>query len=962
MGGSVSGVTDYSQFGRYQADISLLQTALAYKTQKLSENRAALQTARDTLGMIDVAKDVDQQYLDNRLAQTTDIINKYANGDLSNDGLAQSLVAHMGQVLDSNVKNAITSTKRYNSEQAEWAKMREKAPKEYSALNHSFANRGSNAWLKDNKVGSTYSGGGGYIPYTDVSAIFQKALPDAVKALEAQGKTVQANGLSLDTYQGVSRAGLQAALSPLMTGDVQKQMEINAWGTYGHLPEEALRQEWDNHITPQIESANNDLENLKALQNSATDPATKRAYADQIEATMQRKSNLEDQDYDTVVSIAGKEGLYNKMHTDKFMDDYLNAYSYAPKLIDHKIDEVQKFHIEQAFKQKEFDEKVKHNRATEDIAMFKAGLKKDKNGNLVGGTSSSMGADVPVDSDKEKASILADLTKDNINTYNALKTSIKKSNPNITDGDLNSKEFQQLLKNNGHLKSEMVVNGKKITVTNAIRKYAQDHKENVIEVTPEKNLAFQSLDGTVQDVQKNLLYGLKTNNTVKQDIPDFFVKHVKYDKNGETHWSLKVIRPNDKEFAQLKGRYHKLLIGSDKQDKWTEADKRDFKLYTTMQLANDTSLDQTKKSLMMEKALKDFNYLDPNSLNILTKKQTAYMEDTRGGYWDKKLSDITKGDVVDNFTGVNEKHMSKQDIERRIAHLKKQRDSDGVSDDIYAVLGFTDPNKNLNTAIAHYEKRLVNKDYNKYNINGINTIIKDGFDAAINHLESANLSKSREFAAKTQVISKTKNSTEEYNRWAHLAGFDAKAGNDISLQPLMKDGVPTNELVFAHDVKVKTKDGYKIETQFSQPFTKEKLDEAGIMNVDLGGNARSRYNAQSPYARPISLGNGIYSEIQPKGLSKDQLNFLMQKATGSGKEQSVQTVLNGYKQGLINVKLVPVEGQYCYQYLDAKGNMIAAPIPAGYSEVLNLPEILNNPKIETDFAISQLIDSIINND
>lgn len=945
MGGSVSGVTDYSQFGRYQADISLLQTALAYKTQKLSENRAALQTARDTLGMIDVAKDVDQQYLDNRLAQTTDIINKYANGDLSNDGLAQSLVAHMGQVLDSNVKNAITSTKRYNAEQAEWAKMREKAPKEYSALNHAYAKRGADAWLSDNKVGSTYSGGGGYIPYTDVGAIFQKALPDAIKALEAQGKTVQSNGLSLDTYQGVSRAGLQAALSPLLTGDVQKQMEINAWGTYGHLPEEALRQEWDNHITPQIESANNDLENLKALQNSATDPATKRAYADQIEATMQRKSNLEDQDYDTVVSIAGKEGLYNKMHTDKFMDGYLNAYSYAPKLIDHKIDEVQKFHIEQAFKQKEFDETLRHHKAVEDISLVKAGLKKDKNGNLVGSTSSSMGADVPVDSDKEKASILADLTKDNINTYNALKASIKKSNPNITDGDLNSKEFQQLLKNNGHLKSEMVVNGKKITVTNAIRKYAQDHKENVIEVTPEKNLAFQSLDDTIQDVQKNLLYGLKTNNTVLADIPEFFVKHVKETKNGSVQWKLKSIRPNDPEYNKSRNRYRYLVSTSDKQDKWTEADKRDFKLYTTMQLANDTSLDQTKKSLMMEKALKDFNYLDPNSLNILTKKQTTYMENTKSGYWDKNLSDITKGDVVDNFT------RSKSDLQNQISQLEKQ-----IKDGAYAP-------GDLGSYKAHLadmrQKLKIATD-----AKGIDTVIKDGFDAAINHIESANLSKSREFAAKTQVISKTKDSTEEYNRWAHLAGFDAKAGNDISLRPVMRDGVPTNELVFAHDVKVKTKDGYKIETQFSQPFTKEKLAEAGVMNVDLGGDAKSRYNAQSPYARPISLGNGIYSKIQPKGLPQDMATSLLFAAKEKGLEQPINQILNKYKSGAIHVKMVPVEGQYCYQYTDENGNDIlpGTIVPTPYSEIPNqgVAAILNNPKTVTDNAIHDLVYTLLN--
>jgi hypothetical protein len=945
MGSSVSGQADYSQFGNYQQDLTLMQTALAYKTQKLSENRAALQNARDTLGLLDVAKDVDQKYLDDRLSQTTDIINKYANGDLSNDGLAQSLVSHMGQVLDSNVKNALTSTKRYNSEQAEWAKMREKAPKEYSALNHSYANRGSDAWLNDNKVGSSYSGGGGYIPYTDVSGIIQKALPDIQKALEAKGKRIESDGgMGLNTIQEVSRGDMAQALNGLLTGDAAKQMEINAWGTYGHLPEEALRAEWDNHITPKIEDFNNQIDSLRALKSSASDAASKRQYQDQIDHLSQIKGSYEDNDFDTAVSALGKEGLYTTMHKDKFLDGYLDAYSYGPKVIERKIDEVQKFNMEYNLSLAKFDEDKRHHKAIEETALLKAN--KGKGVGAEGDGAFSIGKELPVDSDKTRNSILTDITAKNIGTHNIIKNELIRQG--LTEGDVRSKEFQQALKNNKHLNKTMEINGKTVTISKEFRKYLNDHKENVIETPPEKKQAFQSLDQMTHDIQTNLRYAIRTGNTDLASIPEVYVRHV---KKPDGSWTLERLQKGEKGYDQLKSRYRYLIQTSDKQDKWTERDKKDFKLYTTLQLKNDESLSTNQRQLLTEKMFKDFSPdLDVKALNLLTKGQGAYMENTRGRWRDKELSDIQNHDVYN--TGYKLTHDSKEDLQKTIAEnkaiLAKHKDD----------MFWTSADSSIIEAeILKAQQKLKAGNVSKFTPNGIDNIISAGFSSAEGHLEATYVDKVRESSSQPYVISHTKDTRDLYNKVAHLAGFEASAKKDIAIVPYLKDGVPTEFVRFS--TLEKDKDG-KLVRVYTDPVPKSSVEKAGIANIDLGGGA-SKYSATSPYARTISLGNGNYSDVKKPGLPNAK--ELITKATAVGMGPQVQNILDLYKQGQIEAKLEPIEGEYYVRfYQGGKPAFGGAPVPMGGRDLSEdtVSDLLDNPKPYVDEALSFLIQDQLN--
>jgi hypothetical protein len=943
-------INQYAGINLYTPDFQLISTALTAKQQKLDTNRAKLQSYRDQLGLsLDVAKESDQKYIDDRLSQLTAMTNQYASMDLSNDGLTQSLMSNLGQVIDGNVKNAVTSTKILQSEQAEWSDKRKNKPELYAEKNYRFAMQKANNWMNDDTVGTAYNGGGGFIEYVDYSAMIQKSLPDIQKALEAKGKRIETNGLASNTIMEVNRQDMADALKGILSGKAKQQMEIDAWDTYDKLPPETLKAEWESHITPKIEEFNDKIDALKSLKNSTSNTQVKKEYQEQIDNLNKVKGSYEDSDFESMASQIGKTGVYNTMFQDKVLDGYLDAYSYGPKVVETKIDEVQKFNLEYGLKLKTLAETQRHNKATEDVALLKAGATKE--GKETGEGAFNLGAKQEVDSDKERNSILSQVTKQNQATYNVLKSSLSKQG--LSEADIQSKDFQLALKQNKHLGKTIEVNGKTVTMTKDLRRVLNTHKENVIETPPEKERAFRDLDQMVKDVQVNLRYAVKTKNTDLESLPEFYVRHKKNPNTGA--WTLERLRKGDKDYESVKNRYRYLVQNSDKQNKWTEKDKKDFKLYTTLQLRHDTALSTESRSLLSEKLYNEVSpYLDVKGLQILTKpEQGAYMENTRDRWRDKELSDIGRRDVKSTGLNINDKTMSKQDLEQAIVSLRKQQAAGGEPMDIGSIFM-----PSTQEVINEYQDRLNKGKYFKSDIKAVNDIVKAGFKSAEGHLEAAGISRVKEFNSQPYTIAKNKQTLDKYNKTAALAGFDSSGGKDISILPVLNDGVPTGKVRFT--TLVKGEKG-KLNRVYSEPVEAEKVKEAGIAYLDLGGNTKSKYNATSPYARPISLGNGIYSQVGPVGLPSSTGEGLKNRAKTVGYEKEVTSILNAYKSGDLEGKLEPIEGNYYLRfYQDGKLALGGLAVPAS-KEYTNedINDKLDNPKPLLDWGLEQVINQLL---
>jgi hypothetical protein len=581
MASSYSPQISYEGFQKYTPNFQLITTALQYKQGKLDANRQKLQAVRDQFGMLDVAKDADEKYLDERLQQVTDITNQYANGDLSSDALTNSLISNVGQVLDKNVKNAVLSTKILRGEQSEWAKHREKADGKYNDNNYAYAMRRANAWMNDNTVGTTYGGGGGFIEYVDVQDKILKALPEIQKQATFETKRRVDDGTifgSIVTEKSIDRGKMDSALSMILDDKARQQLQINAWAQYDNLPDEAVRQQYEDFTQAQLDSTDSSLKQYQDRLELATDPEEISQLKYAIESHKARRDSIESVDFDAV----GKQNAYTTMYMDKFKNDYLDAFSYAPVVTDIKVDESTKASLE-------FEEMVRHNLKTEEIAEMKA-LSSSKGNKAVASTSGVVTDMTLVDQGEKNGgneysesdvSGLMSAQMSEREAINGLNSVLKSS--------LNPDDYVEVAKNMKDLAGKasrgesITIKGQTISVKDNLKTLLK-FQNQVLNINPERKAIRKDLRNSVDQIIFQLSKSAASSNADLdiQELPKYQWKLVKGADGRLIKAPLK--NPDKNYYATLL--YKK---GNGKQA-LSEEEEATLKAYTSMHLISDPDI------------------------------------------------------------------------------------------------------------------------------------------------------------------------------------------------------------------------------------------------------------------------------------------------------------------------------------------------------------------------------------
>lgn len=601
MASSYSPQISYEGFQKYTPNFQLISTALQYKQGKLDANRQKLQAVRNQFGMLDVAKDADEKYLDERLQQVTDITNQYASGDLSSDALANSLIANVGQVLDKNVKNAVLSTKILRSEQSEWAKHREKADGKYNDNNYAYAMRRANAWMNDNTVGTTYGGGGGFIEYVDVQDKILKALPEIQKQATFELPRRVDDGTifgSIVTEKSIDRGKMDSALSMILDDKARQQLQINAWAQYDNLPDETVRQQYEEFTQAQLDSTDSSLKQYRDRLELATDPEEISQLKYAIESHKARRDSIESVDFDSV----GKQNAYTTMYMDKFKNDYLDAFSYAPVVIDIKVDESTKASLE-------FEETVRNHLKMEEIAEMKAvaDIAKAKGDTAVSQTTGAITNATLVDQ-----AGMGGGTQYSLSDESGLSSAQKTENEAITGMNsilkygVNPDDYVEIAKNMKDLAGKaargesITIKGQKISVKDNLKTLLK-FQNQVLNVSPERKEIRQNLRNAVDQVIFSLSMSASSSDASfdVQELPKYQWKFVK----GADGRLVKAPLKNPKE------NYYATLLskkGAGKQA-LTEEEEATLKAYTSFHLIADpdiAALGKAEKSELF-KTLRD---------------------------------------------------------------------------------------------------------------------------------------------------------------------------------------------------------------------------------------------------------------------------------------------------------------------------------------------------------------------
>lgn len=225
------------------------------KQRRYDEGVQRIQSSVDRIAGLDIARDVDKQYLQNKLTDLGDKLKFVAAGDFSDYQLVNAVTGMTSKVgKDENIQNAVISTARYRNEVQRMETDREEGILDPS--NEFFFNKQADQWFNNPNVGTSFKGK--YIPHFDVFG-FAKETFDAVKPdemsfdqifeLDENGKPVKdENGnLRYSTYmtrleeKGIFPHKVKQTLAQIFSDPrVSQQLNISGQYEYRGLDEQAL--------------------------------------------------------------------------------------------------------------------------------------------------------------------------------------------------------------------------------------------------------------------------------------------------------------------------------------------------------------------------------------------------------------------------------------------------------------------------------------------------------------------------------------------------------------------------------------------------------------------------------------------------------------------------------------------------------------------------------------------------
>lgn len=991
MGSSVSGaINSYAGIEKYSPDFQLLGQVMNSKQTQLNSNRGKLQDYRNQLGALDVAKEEDRAYLDQRLDQVTDITNKYANLDLSSDALTNSLIGNMGQVFDQNVTAALTGTKILRNEQAEWTKMKEKDPSKYSDANYAYAMRQANQWLNDGATGTRYNGGGGFIEYASPTEHINKMMPELLKAATHKRQRSVAgpnNGVGgIITEEYVDRNELQSMIQSQLGEKHIRQMQIDAWNQYDQLPDEVLQQDYNNFTGSKIQENSDKIKSLEALIEDSSDPDVKQQYINSLEYAKKEKSSLENEgSYESMMTTRGKSGVYNTLHQNKLMDGFLDAYSREPLIVDIEVNAIDSANRELEMKREALAETKSQNKINNelkqeenDIAAFKAGLK-DRNGNDIDPTKNLgtiAGKKLEIKPKYETNSTFSLLNEDHDKIETDIKSALLKMNVPEREAQwfLDGKRYASMIKKGdvAGLNTIVIGEGK----NKKTYQVSEDFRAGILDMnvrhmnSPVLGKTFTDIDNMVSTAQTAIARGYKIGELSNKDIPDFTVR-ARYNEAGRVVFD---VNPGgfDKDGKGQSGKertrgYYAALLNKKanlkKGEDLSDIEKINLQLYGNLHLLNDGGITEEQASFVKQRLVsqlgdlkisnKDFSKIKldrkvgngsiiPNTRTTIEKWPETWM------------TEITKKDVSTTDESGRKNKIEKklkeyqEDLDRMIAN--KQQSSLGVSRDFYE------------KSIKEMKKELQGSS----EILDVKDHIEAGFKAIEKIIEDNTIAQTKLISGRETILPKNKYTKGMWERLAGAAGISTESTNDLVITPRIVNGVTTGEVYITNrGVKLDPKTAHKEKLQAGE------LEALKVLKIDLN---QHNYNAtKGEFAPALSLGTGIYKGKVNIGMEPSLKKKLKEGAeyyNNPAISTKVNEMLSTYSKGGYEVKYIPEGNVYVAKIFKAGSDEEVIPGFKGKGpnedrtalvdswpmiEDTEVARKLGNPKPEVDDFVSQLI-------
>ena len=225
--------------------------ALMFTQQKYDANRAKVDSIVEQYQSLQLARDVDKDYLNERLTNLVNTVNASQDGNFSSNATTAAAINHIGLALDANVTTAMQQTAKIKNYYAEVANIKEKTPDKYNETNEAYGLRAAQEYLNNSELGAKIQGQLSYTNYTDVHGEMNKHLLEIQKSAKngkvqipvmkdvldsagnPTGEKVRTGEVQEVTVNGLSSQELRDVAINFMGNRFDNQIKINSWGSTG---------------------------------------------------------------------------------------------------------------------------------------------------------------------------------------------------------------------------------------------------------------------------------------------------------------------------------------------------------------------------------------------------------------------------------------------------------------------------------------------------------------------------------------------------------------------------------------------------------------------------------------------------------------------------------------------------------------------------------------------------------
>jgi hypothetical protein len=217
------------------------------KQRRYDEGIQRIQSSIDRVAGLDIARDVDKQYLQGKLDDLGNKLKFVAAGDFSDFQLVNSVTGMTSRIgKDETVQNAVISTARYRSEVEKMETDRGEGILDPS--NEFFFSKQADQWINNPNAGASFKGK--YVPHFDVFGFaketFNEVKPDGmtfdqVFQMDAEGNPIkdEKGNLVYSTYmtrlekEGIFPEKVKATIGQIFS-DPRVSQQLNISGQYNY--------------------------------------------------------------------------------------------------------------------------------------------------------------------------------------------------------------------------------------------------------------------------------------------------------------------------------------------------------------------------------------------------------------------------------------------------------------------------------------------------------------------------------------------------------------------------------------------------------------------------------------------------------------------------------------------------------------------------------------------------------